>query len=72
MEVRRYTLFALVFPAILAVGPLLPPPNLPDPSSLPSSTETPRLEPAFEAPAEPEVQPPEEPCDEEGGRRAEA
>ena len=72
MEVRRYTLSALVFPAILAVGPSLPPPNLPNPPSLPSSTETLRVEPAFEPPAEPEVHPPEDPCDEEGGLRSEA
>jgi hypothetical protein len=51
MEARRFTLSAFVFPAILAVGPFLPPPTTPDPAP---------AEPA----AEPEVQPPAEPCDE--------
>ena len=62
MEVR-HTLYALVFPAILAVGPSLPPPNLPGSPGLPTSVETPRIERELEATAEPEVEPPEKPCD---------
>lgn len=53
MEARRYTVAAFVFP-LFAVGPSLPPPTGLDP---------PRVETAADPVVEPEVQPPEEPCD---------